>query len=363
MISCARAPVPGPPVRVTQSSFGKTADRTAVDLYTLRNKNGMEAAIMTYGGIVVSLKTPDRNGNIDDVVLGFDSLDGYLKGHPYFGALIGRYGNRIGKARFTLNGKEYTLAKNNGENHLHGGIKGFDKAVWKGMDIPNSAAIELRYTSKDGEEGYPGTLQATVVYWLTDRDELKIDYTASTDRDTVLNLTNHMYFNLAGAGNGDILGHEMTIFADRFTPVDAGLIPTGELRAVSGTPFDFTQPHLVGERINAADEQIRIGKGYDHNFVLNSGIGTLAQAARVREPRSGRVMEVMTTEPGVQFYTGNFLDGSLRGKGGKVYGARSAFCLETQHFPDSPNKPGFPPVVLRVGERYQSTTVYRFSVQ
>lgn len=347
-----------------KTAFGKTADGQQVDLYTLTNSKGMEVAITNYGGIVVSLKAPGRGGQFADVVLGFDSLDGYLQGHPYFGAIIGRYGNRIAKGRFKLNGVEYKLATNNGENHLHGGIKGFDKVVWEARDVstPQAAALELKYTSKDGEEGYPGNLAVTVVYTLTEDNELKIDYSATTDKDTVVNLTNHSYFNLAGEGNGDILGHEMMINADAFTPVDAGLIPTGELKKVEGTPFDFRKPVAIGARINADDQQIRYGKGYDHNFVLNRKGSGLELAARVVEPKSGRVMEVLTTEPGIQFYSGNFLDGSVKGKGGKAYQHRYGFCLETQHFPDSPNKPKFPSTVLKPGEKYQTTTVYRFSV-
>jgi aldose 1-epimerase len=346
-----------------KESFGKTADGQEVELYTLSNANGVETEIATYGGIVVSIKVPDRNGKIDDVALGFDTLDGYLKGHPFFGALVGRYSNRIGKAKFALNGKEYKLAVNNGENTLHGGTKGFDKVVWKArpVTVKDGVALELSYLSKDGEEGYPGNLSVKVVYTLTNNNELKIDYSATTDQDTVVNLTNHSYFNLAGQGNGDILGHQIQINADRFTPVDSGLIPTGELRSVKSTPFDFTQLTAIGARVNQDDEQLKLGKGYDHNFVINGKAGTLRLAAKVVEPATGRVMEVLTTEPGVQLYIGNFLDGSLKGKEGKVYGARYGFCLETQHFPDSPNKPDFPSTVLKKGGRYQTTTVYKFS--
>jgi aldose 1-epimerase len=341
--------------------FGKTPGGETVELYTLKNSKGMEANVINYGGIIVSLKVPDRHGKVADVVLGFDSMEDYSKDHPYFGALIGRYGNRISKGSFTLNGVQYTLARNNGENHLHGGRKGFDKVMWTAKPVgKKSTALELSYTSKDGEEGYPGNLSVTVTYGLSEANELRINYVASTDKDTVVNLTNHAYFNLAGQGEGDILGHQMMISADRFTPIDAGLIPTGELRNVAGTPFDFRQPNLIGERIEANDEQIRFGKGYDHNFVLNGASGTLRLAARVSEPKSGRVMEVLTTEPGVQFYSGNFLDGTLRGKEGKVYQRRYGFCLETQHFPDSPNKRSFPTVVLKPGSPYKSSTVYRF---
>jgi aldose 1-epimerase len=343
--------------------FGKMPDGQVVDLYTLTNARGGEVRIITYGGIVVSLKAPDRNGNLGDVVLGFDKLDDYLKGHPFFGAIVGRYGNRIGKARFTLNGVEYKLAANNGENSLHGGIKGFDKAVWKAKpsSTGNGVALVLTYLSRDGEEGYPGNLSTTVTYTWTDDHALRIDYSATTDHDTVVNLTHHSYFNLSGAP--DILSHVMQINADRFTPVDSGLIPTGELRSVKGTPLDFTSPVAIGARIDQDEEQLKLGGGYDHNFVINRKNGDLTQAARVTEPKTGRVMEVWTTEPGVQFYTGNFLDGSLKGKGGAVYKKRSGFCLETQHFPDSPNKPEFPSTVLKKGARYRSTTVYRFSAQ
>ncbi len=342
--------------------FGKTRAGEPVELFTLTNSKGMQADIMTYGGVLVSLKVPDRSGKLADVVLGFDTLDGYqsIPPPPYFGALIGRYGNRIGGARFTLNGTEYKLAQNNGTNHLHGGLRGFDKVVWKAR-TPDAQSLELTYLSKNGEEGYPGNLTATVTYTLTENNELKLDYRATTDKDTVLNLTNHSYFDLAGQGEGDVLGHQITINADRFTPVDSGLIPTGELRSVEGTPFDFRQARAIGERIDVDDEQIKFGKGYDQNFVLNRSGSGLELAARVMEPKSGRVMEVLTTEPGVQFYTGNNLDGSIRGKGGKVYGRRYGLCLETQHFPDSPNKPNFPSVVLKPGAQYQTTTVYRFS--
>lgn len=347
-----------------KQAFGTTADGQEIDLHTLTNQHGMEVGIIDYGGTVVCLKAPDRNGKTADVVLGFDSIEGYLKAHPFFGVLVGRYGNRIAKGRFTLNGVEYKLATNNGENHLHGGIKGFDKAVWKARDVSDgqSQRLELTYLSKDGEEGYPGNLSVTVVYTLADSNELRIDYAAATDKDTVVNLTNHSYFNLAGQGEGDILDHELTLFADKFTPTDKGLIPTGELRSVEGTPFDFRKPVAIGARIGQNDEQLKSGGGYDHNFVLASGGGSLTLAARVYEPKTGRVMEALTTEPGIQLYTGNFLDGRLPGKGGKVYPKRYGFCLETQHFPDSPNHAQFPSTVLRAGGRYQTTTVYRFSV-
>jgi aldose 1-epimerase len=348
--------------KVEKQPFGKTADGTPVDLYTLTNSKGVRVAITNYGGIVVSLFTPDRNGNPGDIVLGFERLEDYLKGHPYFGAIIGRYGNRIAKGRFTLDGVEYKLAQNNGENHLHGGLVGFDKKVWKARDFVDAEGqhLELRYTSPDGEEGYPGNLDVTVTYSLNEQNQLRIDYVATTDKPTVVNLTNHSYFNLAG--EGDILGHLLRLNADYFTPVDAGLIPTGELRPVKGTPFDFTEPTPIGARIEQDDEQLRYGRGYDHNFVLRGG-GSLAEAAEVYEPKTGRVLRVLTTEPGVQFYTGNFLDGTLRGKYGRVYHRRTGFCLETQHFPDSPNKPHFPTTVLRPGQTYRSTTIYEFSAR
>jgi len=362
LAGCGPRPETGATRQMTKQAFGTTADGQPVDLYTLTNQNGMEASIITYGGIVTSLKTPDRNGKLEDVVLGFDDLAGYLKTNPYLGALIGRYGNRIGAARFKLNGVEYKLAVNNGPNALHGGLKGFDKVLWKARDASDGQAqrLELTYLSKDGEEGYPGNLAVTVVYTLTDANELRIDYSATTDKETVVNLTNHSYFNLGGPAEAGILGHELTLYADKFTPIDETLIPTGELRSVQGTPLDFRQPTAIGGRIDRDDEQLKFGGGYDHNFVLSSGGGALALAARVQEPKTGRVMEVLTTEPGIQFYSGNFLDGTLTGKGGKVIARRSGLCLETQHFPDSPNKPDFPSTVLKPGQKYQSTTVYRF---
>ena len=348
-----------------RESFGQTRDGQAVDIYTLKNARGAEARITTYGGAVVSLKVPDRRGQFDDVVLGFDDIEGYQKTTTYIGALIGRYANRIAKGQFTLDGKQYTLATNNGENHLHGGVRGFDKVVWKARPVPTRSgqALELTYLSHDGEEGYPGNLNVRVVYTLTDANELRIDYYATTDKDTVLNLTNHNYYNLAGAGGGDILGHLLTVNAARFTPTDAGAIPTGELRPVKGTPFDFTRPTAIGARIEQDEEQLKLGKGYDHNFVINGRAGTLRLAGRVQEPTTGRVMEVWTTEPGMQLYTGNYLDGSDTGKGGKPYQYRYGFCLETQHFPDSPNHPEFPSTTLRKGARFRSTTVYKFSAR
>jgi aldose 1-epimerase len=346
---------------VTKASFG-TADGQSVDLYTLRNVHGVEAKITNYGGILVSLKVPDRNGKFADVVLGFNDLDTYLKGHPYFGALIGRYGNRIAKGRFTLNGVEYKLAVNNGENTLHGGVKGFDKVVWTGKEMKTKAgpAVVLTYFSKDGEEGYPGNLNVRVVYTLTNNNELKIEYSATTDKDTVTNLTHHSYFNLAGEGNGDILSHVVTINGSRFLPTDAGSIPTGELRKVSGTPFDFLTAHAIGERINQDEEQLKLGNGYDHTWIINGRPGTLRLAATAYESTSGRTMQVWTTEPGMQFYTGNFLDGTLTGKSGKIYQRRTGFCFETQHYPDSPNHPAFPTTTLKKGTTYRSTTIYRF---
>ncbi len=352
-------------MKIEQSAFGKTTDGQEVFLFTLQNASGMKATITNYGGIVTSLYAPDRNGNFDDVVLGYSAIDGYLQEHPYFGALIGRYGNRIGKAKFKLDGAEYKLAANNGENHLHGGVKGFDKVVWSAEPVKQDSAVGVKFTylSKDGEEGYPGNLTCTVISWLTNKNELKIEYQATTDKATPVNLTHHSYFNLAGQGKGDILSHQIEIFANRFTPVDKGLIPTGELRAVEGTPMDFRQPHTIGERINSDDEQIKFGLGYDHNWVLNSSDGAHALAARVHEQTTGRMMEVWTTEPGIQFYSGNFLDGTLTGKDGRVYNHRYGFCLETQHFPDSPNKPEFPSTILRPGETYNTETIYRFSVK
>ena len=351
--------------KISKESFGKTADGESVDLFTLTNRNGMEAKITNYGGIVTTLTAPDRNNKYADVVLGFNDLDSYLKGHPYFGALVGRYGNRIAKGRFTLNGVEYKLAVNNGENHLHGGIKGFDKVVWtaRSMRTKLGPALSLTYVSKDMEEGYPGNLTVKVVYTLTNNNELRIDYSASTDKDTVTNLTHHSYFNLAGEGNGDILNHQLLLKASRFTPTDAGSIPTGELRNVQGTPFDFLKSTAIGARINQDEEQLKFGGGYDHNWVVNGRAGTLRQAASVYESTSGRVMDVWTTEPGIQFYTGNFLDGTLTGKSGKAYARRNGFCLETQHYPDSPNKPKFPTTTLRKGATYRSTTIYRFSAR
>jgi len=346
----------------TDVVFGKTSSGEEVPLYTMRNANGVEVAVTSFGGRIVAIRVPDRSGKMSDVVLGFDHLEGYLAKNPYFGAIVGRYGNRIGKARFTLDGKEYTLARNDRDNHLHGGEIGFDRKLWRASEAGNSGrSVRLKYESPDGEEGYPGTLDVTVTYTLTPMNELRIDYLATTDKPTVVNLTNHSYFNLAG--KGDILGHEVLLNADFFTPVDSGLIPTGEVRNVKNTPFDFTTPHAIGDRINDDDEQLRYGKGFDHNWVLKGPSGKLRLAARVSDPASGRVMEVLTTEPGLQFYSGNFLDGSLAGKDGKMYARRSGFCMETQHFPDSPNESAFPSTVLRPGQRYHTVTVYRFSTE
>ncbi|MHB8837535.1 MAG: aldose epimerase family protein [Gemmatimonadaceae bacterium] len=348
---------------ITREPFGTAPDGGAVDLITLTNAHGVELRAMTYGAIIVSLKVPDRAGTMGDGVLGFDSLAGYVKSSPYFGAVVGRYGNRIAKGAFTLDGKTYTLAVNNGPNALHGGLKGFDKVVWQADTLRTAHGVEIRfhYVSKDGEEGYPGTLDATVTYTLTDANEVQIAYEATTDKATPVNLTQHSYFNLAG--RGDILGHLLTLKADRFVAVDSTLIPTGNLAPVAGTPFDFTTPHAVGERINADDEQIRFGGGYDHTFVLTRPDTGLALAAVLKDPASGRTLEVRTTEPGVQFYTGNFLDGTLTGKGGVAYQRRTGLCLETQHFPDSPNHAVFPNTILRPGDVYRSRTIWRFSVE
>jgi len=343
-----------------KESFGQTPDGRGVDLYTLTNTNGLRAKITNYGAILVSLEVPDRDGNLADITLGYDNLDDYIERGAFFGATVGRYANRIGSAKFVLDGTEYKLAANNGENHLHGGIKGFDKVVWKLDDLKaesNEALVKMSYISEDGEEGYPGNMACTVTYTLTKDNELKISYEAETDKTTVVNLTNHSYFNLAGQGTGDVLGHELMLNADKYTVFDEGLIPTGEIKSVKGSPLDFTLPMSIGARIE------QVGNGYDNNYVLNSGGGTLALAARVYEPTSGRVMEVYTTEPGVQLYTGNFLDGTLTGKAGKVYKKHYGFCLETQHFPDSPNKPNFPSAVLLPGQKYTSVTVHKFSTR
>ena len=337
-----------------RQSFGTVAGRP-VERYTLTNNNGIEVAAITYGGIITSITAPDRHGRPGDIVLGFDTLDGYFAGHPYFGALVGRYCNRIARGRFTIDGREYRLATNNGPNHLHGGVEGFDKKIWT-VENAGSAGIELSYVSVDGEEGYPGTLRATVSYTLTDRNELQIDYRASTDRATHVNLTQHAYFNLAG--EGDVLDHELMINAAAYTPVDGTLLPTGEIASVEATPFDFRTPMPIGARIDAAHAQLAHGHGYDHNWVLTGG----GAAAQVREPRSGRTLEVHTTEPGLQFYAGNFLDGTLIGKGGRAYGKRSGFCLETQHYPDTPNQPAFPSTLVTPAKEYSTMTRFVFGV-
>ena len=348
--------------QVTKKSFGKTPDGTPVDIYTLKS-TALEAHIITYGGIVQALKVPDKHGKLGDIVLGFDTIDGYTGGakpNPaFFGALIGRYGNRIANGQFTLDGTTYHIPQNDGTNALHGGTKGFDKAVWQGKEIPHG--VELTHVSPDSDMGFPGTLTAVVRYTLIGR-ELKIEYSATTNKDTVLNLTNHSYFNLAGQGNGDILKDMVKINASHYTPVDANLIPTGELAPVEGTPFDFRKATVVGARINDDNEQLKLAHGYDHNWVLDSG-GKFSEAAEVYEPTSGRVLEVLTDQPGVQFYTGNFLDGTLTGKGGKTYIHRAGLCLETQHFPDSPNHPKFPSTELKKGQRYHSVTVFRFTTR
>ena len=349
---------------MNKAVFGTTPDGETVDVYTLTNPQGMEVRAITFGGIITSLRVPDRQGRFDDVALGFDNLDSYLKNPPFFGAIIGRYGNRIAKGRFTLDGKTYTLAINNSPNHLHGGNKGFDKVVWKAESFKkeNAAGVVFTHTSPDGDEGYPGALSVRVTYTLTSDNKLEVEYEATTDQATPVNLTQHTYFNLAGDGSRDVLDHVVTIHASRYTPVDSTLIPTGELASVEGTALDFLIPTAIGARIGSNDSQLRYGNGYDHNFVLDRTTEGLVPAARVVEPVSGRVLDVSTTEPGMQFYTGNFLDGSLTGKAGHVYRQRMGFCLETQHFPDSPNQPAFPSTILRPGETYRSKTVFSFSV-
>jgi aldose 1-epimerase len=350
--------------RIHRDPFGKAPEGAPAEIFTLFGDGGVVVRISNYGGVIVSVEAPGRDGKKADVVLGFSTLDGYAADRSFQGALIGRYGNRIAKGRFVLDGKTHALATNNGPNHLHGGLHGFGRKVWGARVIPGpkGEALELTLLSPDNDEGYPGSLNAKVVYSLGSDNGLEIDYTATTSKPTVLNLTNHTYFNLAGEGSGDILGHELQIEADQFTPVDATLIPTGELRAVKGTPLDFTKSTAIGARIEDPYEQMAKGSGYDHNYVLRGPAGKLRLAARVTEPKSGRVLEVLTTQPGVQLYTGNFMDGSLSGKSGRPYGRRSALCLETQHFPDSPNQPKFPSVVLRPGQTYHETTVYRFTV-
>ncbi len=361
--------LPAGTASVTVTPFGQLPDGRDVALYSLVNAHGMKADVTTYGAIIVRLFAPDRAGRWDDVVLGFNDVADYVKASPYFGALIGRYGNRIAHGRFTLDGQTYTLATNNGPGgipcHLHGGRTGFDKVLWTAepLLVDNTPGVKLRYASKDGEEGYPGNLDVTVHYWLGNDNALRIEYHAVTDAPTPVNLTQHSYFNLKGEGNGDVLGHMLTLHASRFTPVNAGLIPTGDLADVAGTPFDFTTPHAIGARIDAANEQLKLGGGYDHNWGLDRSEETLALAATVYEPVSGRRMEVWTAEPGIQFYSGNFLDGAHVGKSGRPYPHRSGLCLETQHFPDSPNQPSFPNTILRPGQTYRTTTLYKFSAQ
>ena len=347
-----------PKMDIQKQAFGQMPDGQKVDLYVLTNGKGLSAKIMTYGATLVSLGVPDRNGDIDDITLGCDSLEGYMTASPYFGSTVGRYANRIAKGKFTLEGVEYTLATNNEENHLHGGIKGFDKVLWQAEPFREEKMVGVKfvYFSKDGEEGYPGNLACTMTYMMNDKNELNIIYEAETDKATPVNLTHHSYFNLAGQGEGNILSHELLLDANKYTPVDAGLIPTGEIRDVADSPMDFTTPHTIGERID------QVEGGYDHNFVLRSGGGALALAARVYEPKTGRIMEIYTTEPGIQFYSGNFLDGTITGKAGTVYKQHYGFCLEPQHFPDSPNRPNFPSAILEPGAKYLSRITLKFSV-
>lgn len=354
---------------IEKKPFGKLSDGRPVTLYTLTGPRGLVVEVMDYGATIISVLTPDRAGKVGDVALGFSNLEDYVKKSPYFGCVVGRFGNRIAQGRFALDGKTYTLATNNSPGgvpcSLHGGKVGFDKVIWNAQvtEIAGAPALQLDYLSKDGEEGFPGNLKVSVVYSMTPDNGLQIDYQATTDTATPVNLTNHSYFNLRGEGDGDGLDHELTLNASHYTPVDQGLIPTGEISPVKGTPFDFTQPHRVGERINTAHEQIKFGGGYDHNFVIDRKGNGLELAATVYEPTTGRVLEVLTTEPGVQFYSGNFLDGTLVGKSGKPYPRRSTVVLETQHYPDSVNQPKFPATVLRPGETYRSSTAFRFSVR
>jgi aldose 1-epimerase len=345
---------------VQQTPFGRLSDGGAAGLFTLTNRNGLVAKITSYGTIITELHVPDRHGKFGDVVLGFDRLDSYLQGHPHFGCTTGRVANRIAGGRFTLDGRTFTLAVNNGPNHLHGGLKGFDKVLWRAEALADDEpAVKFTYTSPDGEEGYPGNLAVTVVMTLTGRDELRIDYVAATDKPTPVNLTNHSYFNLAGAGAGDVLGHELMLAADYYTPSDASFIPTGEIAPVKGTPLDFTAPVPIGSRFDRLTGEPR---GYDHNFVINGGGKGLVFAARAHEPASGRVLEMWTTEPGFQFYTGNFLE-NITAKNGARYRRHSGFCLEAQHFPDSVNQPRFPSIILRPGQTYRQTTLYKFSTK
>lgn len=354
---------PAKEATMSRASFGKTPDGQAVDVFTLTNANGVEVSVINYGGIIVSIRVPGRNGEFDDVVLGYDTLEGYTAGNPgFFGAIVGRYGNRISNGRFTLDGKTYQLAANNGPNHLHGGVKGFDKVVWRAEPFKNPVGVGviLQHTSPDGDEAYPGNLDVRVTYTLNDGNELAVDYHATTDKATPINLTQHTYFNLAGDGRPDVTDHILTINADRYTPVDSTMIPTGVLAPVENTPFDFRKPTRIGARIDADHEQIRYGLGYDHNFVLNRKDSRLFHAAHLVEPSTGRTLDVLTTQPGMQFFTGNKLDGSITGKSGHVYQKRYGLCLETQHFPDSPNKRDFPSTILRPGEEYRSRTVFTF---
>lgn len=348
-------------MKIERNHFGYTENAESVDLFTLTNNEDLQVQISNFGGTVVSILAPDRNRNFGQVALGFDNLQQYIDDSPYFGCLVGRYANRIGKGKFMLNGIEYSLAQNNGDNHLHGGLKGFDKAVWQAKELSgdNWVGLELTYQSQDGEENYPGKVDVRVVYTLNNENALQIDYFATCDQDTVVNLTNHTYFNLAETG--DILGHELFLNANRFTPVDDTLIPTGELRSVQGTPMDFSTASIIGDRIDEDDDQLNFAGGYDHNWVINKSADSLILAATVYEPTSGRVLEAYTTQPGIQFYSGNFLDGAVSGPNGRVYHKHSGFCLETQHFPDSPNQPNFPSTILKPGNEYRQTTVYRFS--
>lgn len=361
LLACAR------PDRVTLSRFpfGRLPDGRAVESFTMTNPHGIVVQAITWGGIITVIRTPDRSGRTGDIVAGFDDLDGYLEHSPYFGAIVGRYANRIAGGRFVLDSVTYQLARNNGPNALHGGLRGFDKVLWTGepVESDSGAGVTLRYTSPDGEEGYPGAVAVTVRYLLTPRDELIVEYQATTTRPTPINLSQHTYWNLHGGGNGDILDHVLTLDASAYTPVDSTLIPTGEIAPVAGTPFDFRTPTAIGARIDSPDTQLRYGRGYDHNWVLDRGGRTgLVHAVRLLDPVSGRTLDISTTEPGLQFYSGNFLDGSITGKLGRVYGHRSFLALETQHFPDSPNHPDFPSTILRPGETFRSQTVFRFGV-
>jgi aldose 1-epimerase len=352
-----------PSLSIQRAPFGTTAGGTKVERYTLTNSDGMEVSIITYGGIVTSIRVPDRSGTLDDVVLGCDSVSHYEKQTAHIGGIVGRYANRIAKGSFTLAGKTYSLPVNDPPNHLHGGVRCFDRVVWSATELRSAAAVRIRlfYLSKDGEEGYPGNLSVTVTYSLTEKNELQIEYSAKTDKPTLVNLTNHSYFNLAGAGSGSVLKQELFINANQFTPINAFSIPTGQFLGVRSTPFDFTKPVAIGSRINDNDAQLLLGKGYDHNFVLNKKANELGLAARLADRASGRQMEVFTTEPGIQLYTGNWLDSTIIGKGNKRYGKHNAICLETEHFPDSPNQPNFPSTVLVPNQTYSSKTVLKFS--